>query len=118
MARRAAGADRKAGSRLISVSHSRRPTQSDSGGSWSNASDSSAPSSSSHRRFLRPAEIWLITVAPSAPPSVSNCTTAASSVPTLRRSPEPSPCANAARPAPRSRSGTAVIMRPQTRVMR
>ena len=56
-----------------------------------------APSTSSQRRFLRPGEIWLMTVLPIAPPSVSNCTTAASSVSTARFSPPPLPRANAAR---------------------
>ena len=45
---------------------------------------------------MRPGEIWLMTVLPTAPPSVSNCTTAASSVSTARFSPPPLPRANAA----------------------
>ena len=53
-----ASSDRGRGGR--SARRSRRPTQSDSGSSWSKASASSAPSSSSQRRFLRPAETWLI----------------------------------------------------------
>ena len=115
---RAAGAERKAGSRLTTVAASRRPHHSDSGSSWSKASDSSAASTSSHRRFLRPAEIWLITVVPTAPPSVSNCITAASSVPTARASPSPPPAANAARWTARTRSGMAVSVRAARRVIR
>ena len=37
------------------------------GSSWLNASDLVGASSSSHRRFLRPAETWLMTVVPIAP---------------------------------------------------
>ena len=66
---------------------SRRPTHNVSASSWLKRSASSAPSNSSHRRFLRPAEIWLTIVVPIAPWSVSNWTTAASSVPTSRTSP-------------------------------
>ena len=79
--------DMCSGSRRSSVAASRRPTHSVSGSSWSKASASSAPSTSSHRRFLRPAEIWLTIVVPIAPWSVSNWTTAASSVATSRTSP-------------------------------
>ena len=69
--RRRATARRGRGGR--SSTASRRPTHSDSASSWSKASASSAASTSSQRRFLRPAEIWLMTTEPSAPPSVSNC---------------------------------------------
>jgi len=67
---------------------------------------------------LRPGEIWLTTTEPSAPPSVSNWTTAASSVVTARGSPAPAPRANAAREASWSRCGTAVTVRAQSRAMR
>ena len=73
-------ASASAGSRRRTVTDSRRPHHSSSGRSWSKASASSDPSTSSQSRFLRPAEIWLITAEPRAPPSVSNWTTAASSV--------------------------------------
>ena len=59
----------------------RPPIQSESGFSWSNWYEASAVSMENQSRFLRPGEIWLITLEPIAPWSVTNCMTAASSVP-------------------------------------
>src|SRR5215216_7707001 len=98
-------------SRGTSVAPERRPLHSVSGSSWEKATASFAPSTSIQSRFLRPGEIWLMTVLPTAPPSVSNCTTAASSVSTARRSPPPLPRAKAAVCSAWTRSGTAVSVR-------
>ena len=62
---------------------SRAPRHNVSGASWSKATAARAPSTSSHSRFLRPGETWLMTAAPMAPPSVSICTVTASSVVTV-----------------------------------
>ncbi len=104
-ARRAALGVSRAGSRGSSSVPSRWPRQSSSGFSWSKASASSAASNSIQSRFLRPGETWLTTTDPSAPPSVSNWTSAASSVSTARADPLPSPRSNAGRPAASRRSG-------------
>ena len=76
------------------------------------------PSSSIQSRFLRPAEIWLMTTEPSAPPSVSNWTSAASSVVTARRARPPSPPGERVPARLAVRSGTAVSRRAESRVMR
>jgi hypothetical protein len=76
------------------------------------------PPSSRYRRFLRPGEIWLMTVEPIAPPSVSNPTTTASSVVTGRARPSPPELWKAARAVDRTRSGRAVSMRAKTLTMR
>ena len=67
---------------------------------------------------MRPAEIWLMTVEPTAPWSVSNWTIAASSVPTERASPSPLTDWKAAWASVLMRSATAVRVRAQRRVMR
>jgi hypothetical protein len=103
---------------LIKVAASRRPIHSASGSSWLNSSASSPPSSSSSRRFLRPAEIWLMTVEPTAPPSVSNCTIATSSVRIGRAEPWPLTDWKAARGSLLMRWGNAIIVRAQRREMR
>src|SRR4051794_22914015 len=68
---RAAGSDSTAGSRLRRLTASRRPHHSVSGSSWSKASDSSAASTSSHRRVFRAGGDLAITPPPAparAPP--------------------------------------------------